>query len=337
MRTLLLGPPGSGRRFLSKKLAGHFGLTYLNLTSMLEEMAQHEETDLGRLVGELLAACAPIPEELVAAAMAGPLSDASTRDGFILDDYPRELSHAGNLDELLYSQGIPLDLVIVLRADSDDLMERLVGRLSCDSCGTEYNIYVNPPMVEGVCDVCGGRIARRPSNYEETIANRLRSFETVITQLADKYRKDGILHEVHGLGDDPRVLAACRKIISAAPRRTMEAAAPKSVTAGKKVSRKKKAAPRKAAPKKAAPKKAAPKKAAPKKAAPKKATPKKATPKKAAPKKAAPKKAAPKKAAPKKAAPKKAALKKAAKTKAPKTKAPKTKAPKKKSKTRRRR
>ena len=50
------------------------------------------------------------------------------------------------LDDL----GRPLELALVLQVDPDELMERLVGRVQCDSCGAEYNIYVNPPIVETV-------------------------------------------------------------------------------------------------------------------------------------------------------------------------------------------
>ncbi len=345
MRLVLLGPPGSGRRFLAKTLARQFGITYINLHDLLGEMAK-EETELARLIGELLAACAPIPEELVASALAPALNEASAAKGFIIDDYPRDVSHAETLDRILRHHNMVVDAVIALNVDADDLMERLVGKLTCDDCGTDYNIYSNPPLVDGVCDVCGGRVARRPGDYEETISNRLRVYDGHVIQLLERYRALEMLTEFNGIGDDPAILAKCVRAIKAAPRRELEPESEQTVAAESaarkkarraaakkgraRKTRSKKAAPKKAAPKKAAPKKAAPKKAAPKKAAPRKAAPRKAAPRKAAPKKAAPKKAAPKKAAPKKAAPKKAAPKKAAPRKAaPRKAAPKKAAPKK--------
>ena len=276
MRVVLLGPPGSGRRILAKKLARQFGIKYINLHDLLGEMAK-EETELARLIGELLAACAPVPEELVSSALAPALSESATRKGFIIDDYPRDVSHAETLDRILRSHGMVIDAVISLDVDADDLMERLVGKSTCDDCGTEYNIYANPPLVEGVCDVCGGRVARRPGDYEETISNRLRVYEGHVVQLMDRYRALGILTELRGIGDDPAILAACVRAIKAAPRRELgpEPEAGAEGSAARKKGRR--PAARKAAPKKAAPKKAAPKKAAPKKAAPKKAAQKNAS------------------------------------------------------------
>ena len=220
MRIILLGPPGSGRRVLAKKLASQFKLAYINLNDLLSEMAK-EETELARLIGELLAACAPIPEELVSSALKNALNAPQAKKGFVIDDYPRDVSHADVLDNILNRQRIPIDLVISLGVDADYLMERLVGKLTCDACGTEYNIYTHPPMVDGVCDMCGGRIARRPSDYEETIGNRLRVFEGHVAQLIARYRSQGILHEVRGTGDESRVYTACARIVRESPRREL--------------------------------------------------------------------------------------------------------------------
>jgi len=320
MRIVLLGPPGSGRRTLAKKLASHFGLKYLNLSELLGQMAQ-EDTELARLVGELLSACAPIPEELVATALNGALSDSEARQGFILDDYPREIGHADILDNILNGRGSPLDVVIAMGVDADDLMERLVGRLHCDSCGADYNIYTNPPMVDGVCDMCGGRIARRPTDYEETIANRLRVYEGNAVQLATRYRGQGILHEVRGTGDDLRVLSACVKIVDEAPPR--ELPPPRaSAEAEEEPKAARRRGPRKAEPqsrsKKTAEAPTVSKAAKPERT---KGGVKKAQLKEAGAKKSVAKKSAAKKAIPKKGSVEGPKVKKTVKKKAPATKA----------------
>ena len=77
-----------------------------------------------------------------------------------------------------------------------ELMERLVGRITCDSCGAQYNMYVNPPLVEGVCDECGARVIRRPDDYEETISNRLRVYEGQMGPLLQYYQLGEKLHRI---------------------------------------------------------------------------------------------------------------------------------------------
>ncbi|HEB97277.1 MAG TPA: adenylate kinase, partial [Sedimenticola thiotaurini] len=263
------------------------------------------------------------------------LRQPDTRDGFLLVGFPRTTAQALLLDELLDRLGQPLDLVLLLEGDADHFMERLEGRRICRSCGAAYNIFSNPPRVEGVCDICGSRIRQRGDDNEDTIANRMRVYEQQTASLIQYYKLHGKLHLIDADASEKQVFGRLCNVLEEYSRtpdqgRAEGTAALKSSRTGAAAVKAKKTAPKKATPKRAAPKKTAPKKATPKKAAPKKAAPKKTTPKKAAPKKAAPKKAAPKKAAPKKAAPKKAAPKKAAPKKAaPKKAAPKKAAPKK--------
>lgn len=325
MRIILLGPPGSGKSVLAEKLSRKYKLPILNMHRILSSMA-NEETELGRLVGELLLACAPIPEELVYSALKEPCEEA--KNGFILDDFPRELVHAEMLHQLLQSLGALLELVIAIKVKNDDIMERLVGQSHCNACGEDYNIYSNPPMVEGVCDVCGGRISRRPADYEEGISNRLRICEANQNELISRYREEGVLQEVHGLADEPRAFQAACKLVDAAPRipltdpeilKLQAESAAKKKRAAKKRARKKRVVRKKASTKRVVRKKAAVKKkavakkvTAKKKAVVKKSVAKKktVTKKAVAKKKAVVKKAAAKKVAKKRVATKKAVAKK---------------------------
>ena len=325
MRIILLGPPGSGKSVLAEKLSRKYKLPILNMHRILSSIA-NEESELGRLVGELLLACAPIPEELVYSALKEPCEEA--KNGFILDDFPRELVHAEMLHELLLSLGASLELVIAIHVKSDDIMERLVGQSHCSVCGEDYNIYTNPPMVEGVCDMCGGRISRRPADYEEGISNKLRICEANQGELISRYQEEGILQEVYGLADEPRAYEEACKLVDAAPRipltdpeilKLRAENAAKKKRAAKKRTRKKRVVRKKASKKRVVRKKSAVKKkavakkvTAKKKAVAKKAVAKKKTvvKKAVAKKKSVAKKRVAKKAAAKKVTPKKAVSKK---------------------------
>ncbi|KHF26662.1 adenylate kinase family protein [Solemya velum gill symbiont] len=340
MRMILMGPPGAGKASLAMKIAKALKIPRIHLQDRLTSMAG-EETELGRLVGELITACAPIPDEVISTALHEEIE--TSREGFILDDFPRDPAQAAQLNNFLKGVGAPLELIIEVHADNDDLMERLVGKQACDSCGTKYNLYSSPPMVEGVCDMCGGRIARRPPDYEETVANRLRNCEVSIAEMLNYFKSQKIAHQLFGLADREDAYARAMDIIKSVERIPLQEIEPDesekketkkkrgkakagkkaAVTstadqeeskAGKKQGTKKKAA--KKAPAKKAAKKTA-KKAPVKKVA--KKTAKKAPVKKAAKKKTA-KKAPVKKAARKTV--KKAPVKKVAKKKAVKKKAP---------------
>ena len=346
MRIVLLGPPGSGKSRLSQRIGEHCGIPVLTATNVLTRAAA-EDSELGRLAKEAMDTNR-VSDELLLALLRVRLATPELAGGFLVVDFPRNAGQADVLDSILDSLGRPLDLVLYLAVDPDELMERLVGRISCDNCGATYNLYTNPPTVEGVCDKCGARVNRRPGDYEETISNRLRIYDNQTGPLSQYYSLHGKLRKVSGDADVDAVWKSVRRIIDATPRTVLEtepvseppvpvdgrepsvaAETATTRTAAKKApqqtkSRKAAAAEAPAASPKKPPavasttKKAVAKKAAKAEPAAKKAAPKKASPKAVAAQPPAAKKSTPKKAVAKKAVAKKAAAKKVAKKASPK-------------------
>jgi len=329
MRIVLLGPPGSGKAELSKKIAEAYKIPILTQAGIVDSVAA-ESSELGRLAADARDA-SRVSDELLLALLRIQLPKMDLSAGYLLVDMPRDSGQADVLDSMLDELAKPVDLVIKLDVDMDELMERLVGRIQCDHCGAEYNLYVNPPMVDGVCDECGARVRRRPGDYEETISNRLRVYDSQMGPLLQYYEQAGKLHRFDASGVIGPLWKKVKALIDVTP--SLEVVAPEAsesggeqkaveavATRGKKG--KGKAAPkagRKPAAKKAVAKKVAAKKAVAKKVEAKKAevgkAAKKVTAKKKAAKKSAAKKVAAKKVA-KKVAAKKKVVKKTAKKKA---------------------
>ncbi|RMG36952.1 MAG: nucleoside monophosphate kinase [Gammaproteobacteria bacterium] len=297
MRIVLLGPPGSGKGELAQRIAQAYGIPIITQSSVVDAVAA-EPGELGRLAAEARDA-SRVSDELLLALLRIQLPKIDLSKGYLLVDIPRDAGQADVLDAMLNDLGKPVDLVIKLDVDMDELMERLVGRVQCDNCGAEYNMYVNPPLVDGVCDECGARVRRRPPDYEETISNRLRVYEGQMGPLLQYYQQAGKLHRFDATGEVEPLWQQVKAVVEATPSPEVAAAAAeeaaqpvappaKKVAAEKKVAKKvAKAAGRKAA-KKAAKKvaKKAVKKVV-KKSAAKKVAKKKAAHKKVAKKKVA--------------------------------------------------
>ncbi len=272
MRVVLVGPPGSGKTALAALIGKDFGLPVLTVAEVLANCAQKERA-LSAQVAQYLKAGQCVPDGLVLLAMNERLAGADVAEGFVLEGYPLNAGQAEELDRFLGQRGRHVDIVIHLKVDSDVLMERLVGQARCDNCGMQYNLYVNPPMVEGVCDNCGARIIQRPGDYEETISNRLRIFAGLIGPLLQYYKVYGRLIDIDG-GDEPKVVY--RRLKPELKRVSVEASKPQASSpaeekvadlparAGRKVVRKAKKSP---APKRVAAKKKVAKSVARKKAA----------------------------------------------------------------------
>ena len=317
MRIVLLGPPGSGKAELSKKIAEAYKIPILTQAGIVDSVAA-ESSELGRLAADARDA-SRVSDELLLALLRIQLPKMDLSAGYLLVDMPRDSGQADVLDSMLDELAKPVDLVIKLDVDMDELMERLVGRIQCDHCGAEYNLYVNPPMVDGVCDECGARVRRRPGDYEETISNRLRVYDSQMGPLLQYYEQAGKLHRFDASGVIGPLWKKVKALIDVTP--SPEVVAPEASESGgeqkavEAVATRGKKGKGKAAPKagrKPAAKKAVAKKVAAKKAVAKKVEAKKAEVGKAAKKVTAKKKAA-KKAAAKKVAAKKVAAKKVAK------------------------
>jgi adenylate kinase len=340
MRIVLLGAPGSGKGTQAKLLVERYKLPQISTGDMLRE-AVAEGTALGRQAKVAMDAGQLVNDEIVLGIIKERIMRPDARNGFILDGFPRNLQQSEALDLLLMSLGRPLQLALLVAVDVDALIQRLVGRRTCLTCGQMYNVFYSPPHIEGRCDECGGRLRHRGDDNEETIGNRLRVYETHTIPVIDYYQEQEKLRTVQGVGEISDIFKAVCKIVDDVKRSTkadsrsdtIRAAiakhhatkaagktsakkklAAKKKAVAKKVGTKKKVAVKKAAVKKAAPKKkAVAKKPVTKKTVRKKAVPKKkAVVKKAPARKAVVKKAVTKKKAVKKTAVKKTAVKKKA-------------------------
>ena len=348
MRIVLLGAPGSGKGTQARLLVERYNITQIATGDLLREAVASGST-LGRQAKMAMDAGHLVGDDIVLAIIQERILRSDTRNGFILDGFPRSLAQAEALDQLLSSVGRPLDLALLLAVDVDALLQRLVGRRTCLSCGQVYNVFYSPPHIDGRCDACGGRLRHRADDNEETIGNRLRVYEAQTFPVIDYYKEQGKLRTVQGVGEIPDISKAMRKVVDDAralaksesrsdairraiakqqitPKATRKAGigtpsakAPSAGSTSPKAAPKKPVASKaaiskvtttgKMPPKKAIPKKAAPKKATPKKTIPKGTASKKATISKVTSRKTATGKTTPKKAAPKKAPPKKAVSK----------------------------
>ena len=336
MRIVLIGAPGGGKGTQAKLLIEKYGIPQVSTGDLLRE-AVAAGTPLGMQAKAAMDAGQLVSDDIVLGMIKERLSKPDAQKGFILDGFPRNIPQAEALDELLDEMGKPLQTSLLIDVEFDILMQRLTGRRTCSSCGQMFNVYTNPPRVEGVCDKCGGQVTQRSDDNEATISNRLRVYEAQTAPLVDYYRAQGKLRSVKGTGEIDDIFTSIVQVLESLPSgdgaskpkaaAKKKSGSKKKPSAKKKTSGKKKTTKKKAAgKKKSAGKKKATKKKTSKKKAAKKKVSKKKTKRKAAKKKAAKKKTARKKT--KRKVAKKKAKKKAAKKKT-KRKATKKKAKKK--------
>ena len=142
------------------------------------------------------------------------LEAPDTKDGVVLDGFPRTLSQAEALDRMLDDKGLRIDRVIEFQVDEDILVERIAGRFACSKCGAGYHDKFNRPAVDGVCDVCGStEFVRRDDDKPETVRARLEAYRVQTAPILPYYREKGVLEAVDGMAEIDVVSAAIDKAL----------------------------------------------------------------------------------------------------------------------------
>ncbi|NLN15378.1 MAG: adenylate kinase [Tissierellia bacterium] len=197
MRIILLGPPGVGKGTQAANIVERYGIPHISTGDILRANIK-EGTELGKTAKEYMDKGLLVPDEIVVSIVQDRLTKDDCKEGFLLDGFPRTVEQAEALDKALDEMGIKLDKVVNIQADKEVLIERIVGRRICRSCGATYHIKNNPPKVEGICDKCGGELYQREDDTVETVATRIQVYLEQTQPLIDFYRQKGLILDVDG-------------------------------------------------------------------------------------------------------------------------------------------
>ena len=200
MMLVLLGPPGAGKGTHADAIRAGLGVPHVSTGAMLR-MAIEAETPAGRKAKPLVEGGDLVPDDLMAEMVRDRLDQEDARGGFILDGYPRNVDQARDLDGILAKRGVgPLDRVLSLVVDDDEIVRRLSGRRTCEECGALYHVVSAPPKTEGRCDRCGNALMQRADDRPDVIAHRLAVYRAQTEPLVTFYRGRGLLAEVDAAG-----------------------------------------------------------------------------------------------------------------------------------------
>ena len=209
MVIIMLGAPGTGKGTVAGILTQKLGIPQVSTGDIFRKHIK-EQTELGKLADKYISKGHLVPDDVTIDLVKSRLQEDDVKDGIILDGFPRTVVQAEALDKMLAEQGRKVDMVVNLTTPKEEIIERITNRRICSNpeCKTIYNLILNPPKVEGICDKCGSELIQRKDDNRETVEARFENYLEVTSPLVEYYTKKGKLRtevvskDINRLGKD---------------------------------------------------------------------------------------------------------------------------------------
>lgn len=171
-RFLLIGPPGAGKGTQAALLSQAYSIPAISTGDIFRANVK-AETELGLLAKSFMDKGEYVPDSVTNDLVRDRLAQSDVAKGFLLDGYPRTRDQVLELDQILSDGASQLDAVILLTADTDELVKRLLKR----------------SQEQG-----------RADDTEDVIRRRQQVYLEQTQPIIDIYSERGIVVKIDGLG-----------------------------------------------------------------------------------------------------------------------------------------
>ncbi|KAG5443392.1 Adenylate kinase 4, mitochondrial [Clonorchis sinensis] len=191
VKAVILGPPGSGKGTISKRITKDFPLDCISSGDLLRAHVA-DNSMIGVAAAKYMSKGQLVPDDLVTKMMLQEC--ARYRDSnLLLDGFPRTVEQAKALDK-----ETTINCVINLDVPYDEIINRVKCRWVHLPSGRIYNTEFNPPKVPGLDDITGEPLVQREDDQPETVRARLETYGRVMKPLFDYYKSRNLLHNFRG-------------------------------------------------------------------------------------------------------------------------------------------
>ncbi|MDA7950071.1 MAG: adenylate kinase [Pirellulaceae bacterium] len=188
MQIIFLGPPGAGKGTQSSKLMAYLDIPLLSTGEILRN-AKSQEGPQAQTIANYIDRGELVPDEMIVSMIVDTLEDPVYQKGCLFDGFPRTINQAESLDECLSKVGHPLDLVLELRVNNEELVRRLNNRAN----------ETDTP--------------REDDQKEETVRHRLDVYDEQTRPLVEYYQARGLLVSIDGTQTMEKVFSDITKAI----------------------------------------------------------------------------------------------------------------------------
>lgn len=180
-RLIFLGPPGAGKGTQAKILSDTYKIPHISTGDILRS-AVKDQTPLGQKAQSYMDRGELVPDDLILDLIKERLNESDASDGWVLDGFPRNVSQASFLEELLKELNFAADYVLNLEVPDEILVERLLSR-------------------------------KRKDDNEDTIRRRLEIYHKDTVPVISFYRDRNILEVIQGDASMDTVTTSLKTVI----------------------------------------------------------------------------------------------------------------------------
>ena len=184
LNIIIFGPHGSGQGTQSKRIAEKYDLIHLSTGDLLREEVKRG-TNIGKQVQYYIDQGELVPDFIIMKELYIKATEHINSRGFIFDGFPRTIVQAEMLDKMLEKREIPVNIVLNIIVDEDELIKRMIGR---------------------------GVDSERSDDQEDIIHKRINVYKQQTYPLINFYKHQGKLISIDGM---ERVDKVFKKICTA--------------------------------------------------------------------------------------------------------------------------
>jgi adenylate kinase len=210
LNLIMLGPPGAGKGTQAEQIARTRGIPKISTGDILRE-AVHNGTEIGRRASAIMARGKLVSDDVMIPIVRERLDQKDVFDGFILDGFPRTVTQAVALDEIVRGRD-PL-IVVEIVVPETELVRRLSARMVCERCGETAH---GAAAKAADCQRCGGRLVQRSDDNDSVVLERLKVYHQQTQPLVEYYQMRPTFRSVNGSQAADRVAADLAAAIESA-------------------------------------------------------------------------------------------------------------------------
>ena len=195
MNIILFGPPGAGKGTQSQYLVENYNYIQISTGDLLRNEIK-KNTNLGKEILAKIDIGDFVNNEIVNSLIDEIVSNKNYHNKLIFDGYPRNISQAENLDNIMLKNNQTIGAIVYLDAAREIIEKRILGRIVCEKCNVSMNEYLDNEQIKN--HKCGKEyLKKRKDDNSKTIKKRYDTFIKETNPLLDHYSKKTTFYKVN--------------------------------------------------------------------------------------------------------------------------------------------